>query len=72
MCDFCKDIGTDEKALLTHEMEIGNGNICECGVYVYRQNGKVYLSLCDAEYGEHAYMEIHNCPICGRNLSEDK
>ena len=72
MCDFCKDIGTDEKALLTHEMEIGNGNICEYGVYIYRQNGKVYLSLCDAEYGEHAYMEIHNCPICGRNLSEEK
>ena len=72
MCDFCKDIGTDEKALLTHEMEIGNGNICEYGVYIYRQNGKVYLSLCDAEYGEHAYMEIHNCPMCGRNLSEDK
>ena len=72
MCDFCKDIGTDEKALLTHEMEIGNGNICEYGVYLYRQNGKVYLSLCDAEYGEHAYMEIHNCPMCGRNLSEDK
>ena len=72
MCDFCKDIGTDEKALLTHEMEIGNGNICEYGVYLYRQNGKVYLSLCDAEYGEHAYMEIHNCPMCGRNISEDK
>ena len=72
MCDFCKDIGTDEKAILTHEMEIGNGNICEYGVYLYRQNGKVYLSLCDAEYGEHAYMEIHNCPMCGRNLSEDK
>ena len=33
MCDFCKDIGTDEKAVLTHEMEIGNGNICEYGVY---------------------------------------
>ena len=72
MCDFCKDIGTDEKALLTHEMEIGNGNICEYGVYVYMQDGKVFLSLCDAEYGEHAYMEIHNCPMCGRNISEDK
>lgn len=48
MCDFCKDIGTEEKALLTHEMEIGNGNICE--------------------YGETAYMEIHNCPMCGHNL----
>ena len=72
MCDFCKDIGTDEKALLTHEIEIGNGNICEYGVYVYRQDGKVFLSLCDAEYGEHAYMEIHNCPMCGRNLSDDK
>ena len=72
MCDFCKDIGTDEKALLTHEMEIGNGNICEYGVYLYRQNGNVYLSLCDAEYGEHAYMEIHNCPMCGRKLTEAK
>ena len=72
MCDFCKDIGTDEKALLTHEMEIGNGNISEYGVYVYRQDGKVYLSLCDAEYGEHDFIEIHNCPMCGRNLSEDK
>lgn len=71
MCDFCKDIGTDEKALLTHEMEIGNGNICEYGVYVYRQNGKVFLSLCDAEYGEHAYMEIHNCPMCGRKFVKD-
>ena len=38
MCDFCKDIGTDEKAILTYEMEIGNGNICEYGVYLYRQN----------------------------------
>lgn len=72
MCDLCKDIGTDEKAILTYEMEIGNGNICEYGVYVYRQNGKVFLSLCDAEYGEHAYMEIHNCPMCGRKLTEDK
>lgn len=72
MCDFCKDIGTDEKAILTYEMEIGNGNICEYGVYIYRQNGKVYLSLCDAEYGEHAYMEIHNCPMCGRKLTEEK
>ena len=72
MCDFCKDIGTDEKAILTYEMEIGNGNICEYGVYLYRQNGKVYLSLCDAEYGEHAYMEIHNCPMCGRKLTEAK
>ena len=72
MCDFCKDIGTDEKAILTYEMEIGNGNICEYGVYLYRQNGKVYLSLCDAEYGEHAYMEIHNCPMCGRKLVEAK
>lgn len=42
-CDFCKDIGTDEKAFLAHEMGIGNGNICEYGVYVYRQDGKVYL-----------------------------
>ena len=72
MCDFCKDIGTDEKALLTHEMEIGNGNICEYGVYVYMQDGKVYLSLCDADNGETSYMEIHNCPMCGRNLSDDK
>ena len=72
MCDFCKDIGTDEKAILTYDMEIGNGNICEYGVYLYRQNGKVYLSLCDAEYGEHAYMEIHNCPMCGRKLVENK
>lgn len=72
MCDFCKDIGTDEKALLTYEMEIGNGNICEYGVYLYRQDEKVYLSICDAEYGEHTYMEIHNCPMCGRNLSEGK
>ena len=71
MCDFCKDIGTDEKAILTYEMEIGNGNICEYGVYLYRQNGKVYLSLCDAEYGEHAYMEIHNCPMCGRKFGKD-
>ena len=72
MCDFCKDIGTDEKALLTHEMVIGDGNICEYGVYVYRQYGKVVLSLCDADNGETAYTEIHNCPMCGRNLSEDK
>jgi len=71
MCDVCKDIGTDEKAILTYEMEIGNGNICEYGVYLYRQNGKVYLSLCDAEYGEHAYMEIHNCPMCGRKFGKD-
>ena len=71
MCDFCKDIGTDEKALLTHEMEIGNGNICEYGVYVYRQDGKVYLSLCDAENGETSYMEIHNCPMCGRKFGKD-
>lgn len=71
MCDFCKDIRTDEKALLTHEMEIGNGNICEYGVYVYLQNGKVFISLCDAEYGEHAYMEIHNCPMCGRKFGKD-
>ena len=33
---------------------------------------KVFLSLCDAEYGEHAYMEIHNCPMCGRKLTEAK
>ena len=72
ICDFCKDIGTDEKALLTHEMVIGDGNICEYGVYVYRQYGKVVLSLCDADNGETAYTEIHNCPMCGRNLSEDK
>lgn len=72
MCDLCKDIGTDEKAILTYEMEIGNGNICEYGVYVYKQNGKVYLSLCDANNGETSYMEIHNCPMCGRKLTEDK
>ena len=71
MCDFCKDICTDEKALLTHEMEIGNGNICEYGVYSYRQDGKVYLSLCDAENGETSYMEIHNCPMCGRKFGKD-
>ena len=71
MCDFCKDIGTDEKALLTHEMEIGNGNICEYGVYVYRQYGKVFLSLCDANNGETSYMEIHNCPMCGRKFGKD-
>ena len=48
MCDFCKNIGTEEKAILTHELDVGDGNSCEYGVYVYRQNGKVYLSLCDA------------------------
>ena len=71
MCNFCKDIGTEEKALLTYEMEIGNGNICEYGVYVYRHNGKVFLSLCDAENGENAYTEIHNCPMCGRKFGKD-
>ena len=72
MCDFCKDIGTDEKAILTYEMEIGNGNICEYGAYIYRQKGKGYLSLREAEDGEHAYMEIHNGPMCGRKLTEEK
>ena len=52
-------------------IEIGNGNICEYGVYVYRQNGKVFLSLCDAENGETAYTEIHNCPMCGRKFWKD-
>ena len=52
-------------------MEIGNGNICEYGVYVYRKNGKVYISLCDAENGETAYTEIHNCPMCGRKFGKD-
>lgn len=51
--------------------EIGNGNICEYGVYVYRQDGKVFLSLCDAENGENAYTEIHNCPMCGRKFGKD-
>lgn len=72
MCDFCKDIGKEEKAILTHEMEIGNGNLCEYGVYIYRQGGKVYLSLCDADNGETTYTEIHNCPMCGRKLTEEK
>ena len=72
MCDFCKDIGTEVKPILTHELDVGDGNICEYGVYVYLQYGKVVLSLCDADNGETAYTEIHNCPMCGRNLSEDK
>ena len=71
MCDFCKDICTDEKALLTHELDVGYGNLCEYGVYVYRQYGKVVLSLCDAENGETAYTEIHNCPMCGRKFGKD-
>ena len=29
MCKFCKDIGTDEKAILTHELDVGDGNSCE-------------------------------------------
>lgn len=40
-------------------------------MYVYRQEGKVYLSLCDADNGETAYMEIHNCPMCGRKFGKD-
>ena len=72
MCDFCKDIGTEVKPILTHELDVGYGNLCEYGVYVYRQNGKVFLSLCDAENGETAYTEIHNCPMCGRKLVEAK
>ena len=72
MCDFCKDIGTEVKPILTHELDVGDGNICEYGVYVYRQYGKVVLSLCAAENGETAYTEIQNCQMCGRNLSEDK
>ena len=52
-------------------MDIGNGNICEYGVYVYRHYGKVVISLCDAENGETAYMEIHNCPMCGRKFGKD-
>ena len=76
MCDFCKDICTDEKALLTHEMEIGNGNICEYGVYVYRQDGKVYLSLCDANNGETApdhcwyCIEFTECTMSDRRNCE--
>ena len=34
MCDFCKDIGMDENPILTHDLDIGNGNICEYGGYV--------------------------------------
>ena len=52
MCDFCKDIGTEVKPILTHDLDVGYGNLCEYGVYVYRQDGKVYLSLCDANNGE--------------------
>lgn len=70
MCDFCKSIGTDEKAILTHELDVGDGNACEYGVYVYRQDGKVVLSLCDADNGETAYMEIHRCPMCGREFKK--
>lgn len=70
MCDFCKDIGTEVKPILTHELDVGYGNLCEYGVYLYRQDGKVYLSLCDANNGETSYMEIHDCPMCGSNLSD--
>ena len=34
MCDFCKNIGTEEKAILTHKLDVGDGNLCEYGVYV--------------------------------------
>lgn len=71
MCEFCKNIGSEEKAILTHELDVGDGNSCEYGVYIYRQDGKVYLSLCDAENGETAYTEIHRCPKCGREFGKD-
>ena len=28
MCDFCKYIGINEKSILTHELDVGDGNLC--------------------------------------------
>lgn len=71
MCEFCKNISETEKPILTHELDVGDGNSCEYGVYIYRENGKVYLSLCDANNGETAYTEINRCPMCGRDFGKD-
>lgn len=74
MCEFCKTSlstkGTQYGKIIKLKMTARDTGMKDCQIIIHKDQNPA-LMIFD-RFGRGAFIEISNCPICGRNLMEEE